>query len=67
MSIHYSSPGRNTVGNTLTVRNPDGTEFKRIEVTSDYYHKRYAIWAPESGEIIRDMVISVLFNEEIQY
>ena len=56
-----------TSGNILTVRNPDGTEFKRIEVAPDYYHKGYAIWAPESGEIIRDMVISVLFNEEIQY
>ena len=50
-----------TLGNTLTVKNPDGTEFKRIEVTPDYDHTGYAIWTPTEGEIIMDMVISVSF------
>ena len=50
-----------TSGNMLTVKNPDGTEFKRIEVTPDYDHTGYAIWTPTEGEIIMDMVISISF------
>ena len=51
-----------TSGNMLTVRNPDGTEFKRVEVTPDYDHTGYAIWTPTEGEIIIDMEISVSFS-----
>ena len=51
-----------TSGNILTVRNPDGTEFKRIEVTPDNDHTGYAIWAPKDGEITENMEISVSFS-----
>lgn len=52
-----------TSGNTLTVRTPNGIEFKRIEVTPDTDHQGIAMWTPPQGEIIMDMVISVSFSQ----
>ena len=51
-----------TSGNTLTVKNPDGTTFKTVDVAPDDDHQEDAVWVPTEGEIKEDMEISVSFS-----
>ena len=53
-----------TSGNILTVRNPDGTEFKSVTVAPDTGYQETAVWSPSAGEITDDIEVSVSFLGE---
>ena len=50
--------------NKLTIKKPDGTQLKEIEVTPDNDHEGTAIWRPSTGIINEDTCVTVSFAEK---
>ncbi len=51
-----------TSGDTLTVKVPDGSTFKMVEVFPDIEHQGTAIWYPSTGAITENIEVSVSFS-----